>query len=173
MYWFKHGWFWVIPFRDGHVSVGAVCRPEYLKSRKVPTDQFLMQTIGLCPALADRMKSAVRVTEAMAAGNFSYYSKWMHDKNYLLIGDAFAFIDPVFSTGVFLAMSGARSAAEAIDVTLRNPALGRRLLITRAQDRGVDQRVLMVHLPIHEPSDAEAVHDSKESTASQSQHCCH
>lgn len=129
MYWFKHGWFWVIPFRDGHVSVGAVCRPEYLKSRKVSTDQFLMQTIGLCPALADRMKSAVMVTEAMAAGNFSYYSKWMHDKNYLLIGDAFAFIDPVFSTGVFLAMSGARSAAEAIDVTLRNPALGRRLLI--------------------------------------------
>jgi flavin-dependent dehydrogenase len=74
------------------------------------------------------MKSAVMVTEAMAAGNFSYYSKWMHNKNCLLIGDAFAFIDPVFSTGVFLAMSGARSAADAIDVTLRDPVGGRSLL---------------------------------------------
>jgi flavin-dependent dehydrogenase len=128
MYWFKHGWFWVIPFRDGHVSVGAVCRPEYLKSRNASTEQFLMQTIGLSAELADRMKNAVMVTEAMAAGNFSYYSKLMHNKNYLLIGDAFAFIDPVFSTGVYLAMSGARSAADAIDVTLRDPVRGRSLL---------------------------------------------
>ena len=68
------------------------------------------------------------VTDTMAAGNFSYYSTRMFDNTYLLIGDAFAFIDPVFSTGVFLAMSGARSGAEVIDVRLRNPALGRRLL---------------------------------------------
>jgi flavin-dependent dehydrogenase len=74
------------------------------------------------------MKNAVMVTEAMAAGNFSYHSKWMQNKNCLLVGDAFAFIDPVFSTGVFLAMSGARSAAEAIDVTLRDPARGLSLL---------------------------------------------
>ena len=128
MYWFKHGWFWVIPFRDGHVSVGAVCRPEYLKSRTTATQDFLIETIRQCPALAERMQNAVMVTDTMSAGNFSYYSKRMFDRNYLLVGDAFAFIDPVFSTGVFLAMSGARSAAEAIDVTLRNPALGRRLL---------------------------------------------
>jgi len=128
MYWFRHGWFWVIPFRDGHVSVGAVCQPEYLKSREVPTEQFLTDTIAQCPELAARMKNAVMVTEAMAAGNFSYYSKWMYKRNCLLVGDAFAFIDPVFSTGVFLAMSGARSAADAIDVTLRDPGRGRSLL---------------------------------------------
>jgi flavin-dependent dehydrogenase len=74
------------------------------------------------------MTNAVMVTDTMSAGNFSYYSERMFGRNYLLIGDAFAFIDPVFSTGVFLAMSGAKSAAEAIDTCLRNPAMGRRLL---------------------------------------------
>jgi flavin-dependent dehydrogenase len=129
MYWFKHGWFWVIPLRDGRVSVGAVCRPEYLRSRDTPAEEFFVATIRQCSPLAERMKHAVMVTETMAAGNFSYYSKRMFDKNYLLVGDAFAFIDPVFSTGVFLAMSGARSGADAIDSSLRNRALGQRLLV--------------------------------------------
>ena len=130
MYWFQYGWFWVIPLREGQVSVGAVCRPEYLKSRNGSSEDFFAETIRQCPGLVERMKDAAMVTDTMAAGNFSYYSKRMFDNNYLLIGDAFAFIDPVFSTGVFLAMSGARSGAEVIDVRLRNPALGRRLLAT-------------------------------------------
>jgi flavin-dependent dehydrogenase len=75
------------------------------------------------------MKHAVMATETMSAGNFSYHSRRMFDKNYLLVGDAFAFIDPVFSTGVFLAMSGARSGADAIDSSLRNRARGQRLLV--------------------------------------------
>lgn len=128
MYWFQHGWFWVIPLRAGRVSIGAVCRPGYLKSRSVPIETFFIETIQQSPDLAARMRHAALVTDTMTAGNFSYYSRRMFDRNYILIGDAFAFIDPVFSTGVFLAMSGARSAADAVDVSLRNPALGRRLL---------------------------------------------
>jgi flavin-dependent dehydrogenase len=129
MYWFEHGWFWVIPLREGRISIGVVCRPEYLKSRDGPVEQFFIDTIKRSPELVERMKHAVMATDVMSAGNFSYYSSLMFGKNYVLIGDAFAFIDPVFSTGVFLAMSGAKSAAEAIDSALRDPALGQRLLV--------------------------------------------
>jgi flavin-dependent dehydrogenase len=128
VYWFEHGWFWIIPLRDGRMSVGAVCRPAYLKSRKVPVKDFFLRTITLCPPLAERMRKASVATEIMTTGNFSYYSKRMFGRNYLLIGDAYAFIDPVFSTGVFLAMSGARSAADTIDRYLGSPRLGRPLL---------------------------------------------
>jgi flavin-dependent dehydrogenase len=67
------------------------------------------------------MRGATLASDVMTAGNFSYDSKRMYDKNYLLIGDAYAFIDPVFSTGVFLAMSGARSGAATITACLRDP----------------------------------------------------
>jgi flavin-dependent dehydrogenase len=122
MYFFKHGWYWFIPLRGNIMSIGAVCRPAYLKSRKVPIKQFLMETLALCPELSDRMRAATLASDVMTAGNFSYDSKQMYDRNYLLIGDAYAFIDPVFSTGVFLAMSGARSGAETITACLRDPA---------------------------------------------------
>jgi flavin-dependent dehydrogenase len=128
MYFFDHGWYWFIPLRDGRMSVGAVCRPAYLKSRTVPIKQFLLDTLALCPELADRMRGASLATDVMTAGNFSYASKRMFDKNYILIGDAYAFIDPVFSTGVFLAMSGARSGAETITACLREPSSRRRRL---------------------------------------------
>ncbi len=122
MYFFKHGWYWFIPLRGNIMSIGAVCRPAYLKSRKVEIKQFLMDTLALCPELSDRIRGATLASDVMTAGNFSYDSKRMYDKNYLLVGDAYAFIDPVFSTGVFLAMSSARSGAATITAYLRNPA---------------------------------------------------
>jgi flavin-dependent dehydrogenase len=128
MYFFKHGWYWFIPLRGNIMSIGAVCRPAYLKSRKVPVNQFLMDTLALCPELTDRIRGATLASDVMTAGNFSYDSKRMYDKNYLLIGDAYAFIDPVFSTGVFLAMSGGRSGAATITACLRDPSRRRSLL---------------------------------------------
>jgi flavin-dependent dehydrogenase len=128
MYFFKHGWYWFIPLRGNIMSIGAVCRPAYLKSRKVTVKQFLMDTLALCPELTDRIRGATLASDVMTAGNFSYDSKRMYDKNYLLIGDAYAFIDPVFSTGVFLAMSGGRSGAATITACLRDPSRRRSLL---------------------------------------------
>ena len=49
IYWFKHGWFWMIPLRDGTMSVGAVCWPEYLKTRRTSLAEFLAQTITVVP----------------------------------------------------------------------------------------------------------------------------
>ena len=121
IYWFKHGWFWFIPFKDGTMSVGAVCWPYYLNSRKVDVEQFLLDTIALCDGATKRMKNAKLISPVTATGNFSYRLSKMHGKGYLIIGDAFAFIDPVFSSGVLLSMNGAMNAADVVDKILRDP----------------------------------------------------
>jgi len=122
LFWFEHGWFWFIPLQDGITSVGATVWPYYLKDRKGSMADFFMETIALCPALAERLAGAQRVTEVEATGNFSYVTDHTHGDNYVLLGDAFAFIDPVFSSGVMLAMQSAIEGAEAIDTVLREPA---------------------------------------------------
>lgn len=119
IFWFEQGWIWMIPFKDGITSVGAVCRPAYLKSRKTGLDQFLWATIGLCPPAAERFKNANPVAPALATGNYSYRSTIMAGPNYLLVGDAFAFIDPIFSTGVHLALTGAIKGADVIHAYLQ------------------------------------------------------
>lgn len=121
LYWFQHGWFWMIPLRDGSMSVGAVCRPEYLKQRKNSPQEFLMQTIALAPAeMRRRMQKATLVDNmARATGNYSYQSTRMRGERYIMVGDAFAFIDPVFSSGVLLGMNSGMLGGEAVDVWLR------------------------------------------------------
>ena len=122
IFWFDYGWFWLIPLADGATSIGAVVWPHYLKSRSKPVREFFLDTIALCPALAERLADATLASEVEATGNFSYACEHTHGQNYLLIGDAFTFIDPVFSSGVMLAMQGGFEGAEAVDVCLREPA---------------------------------------------------
>ena len=121
IYWFDHGWFWFIPLPDGAASVGAVVWPHYLKSRTVPVKDFFLATIALCPPLAERLSAAALISEVEATGNYSYECKRSHGRNYFLVGDAFTFIDPVFSSGVMLAMNGAKAAAEAIHISRTEP----------------------------------------------------
>jgi flavin-dependent dehydrogenase len=120
VYWFEHGWFWMIPLRDDVMSVGAVCWPQYLKTREGSTEEFLWQTIERCPLVRERMQSAILVERVRATGNYSYCSDRMYGDGYILLGDAFAFVDPVFSTGVYLAMNSAKLGAKAVDVCLRD-----------------------------------------------------
>lgn len=121
IYWFDHGWFWMIPLKDGTMSVGAVCRPEYLKARTVPVNQFLQDTIRLSPGVSERLGGAELIGDATATGNYSYQSTRMTGKNYLMVGDAYAFIDPVFSSGVHLALHGAFKASECVASILEEP----------------------------------------------------
>jgi flavin-dependent dehydrogenase len=123
IYGFEHGWMWMIPLRDGVMSVGAVCRPGYLKQRKGRTVEFLTDTLRLNPALWRRLEGAELVgNEVRVTGNYSYDSIQMGGPGWVLVGDAFAFLDPVFSSGVYLAMSGAEQAAGVVDAALREPA---------------------------------------------------
>ena len=121
IFWFAHGWFWFIPLADGATSVGVVTWPYYMKTRTKPVKDFFLDLIAMCPALAQRLQGAELVTEVEATGNFSYTCDRTHGANWLLLGDAYAFIDPVFSSGVMLAMQSAFAGAAAADRCLRHP----------------------------------------------------
>jgi flavin-dependent dehydrogenase len=121
--WFEHGWYWFIPLKDGITSVGAVVWPYYMKARKKPVRDFLLDTIALSPTLADRLKDAELVEEPTATGNYSYISDSCQGKNYLMVGDAFAFIDPMFSSGVLLAMNSSFEAVEVVEARLKGEAV--------------------------------------------------
>ena len=122
IFWFEHGWFWSIPLVDGTTSIGAVVWPYYMKSRAVPVREFFLQTIALCPQLARRLESATLASDVEATGNYAYSCRRAHGDNFLLVGDAYAFVDPVFSSGVMFAMQSGIAAAEAIGEALRTPA---------------------------------------------------
>ena len=121
LFWFEHGWFWFIPLTDGTTSVGAVCSPQYMKSRRTDPRQFLLDTIALCPPLAERLRDAALASPVTATGNYSYMAGHTGGPNYLMLGDAFAFVDPVFSSGVLLAMQSAFDGADTIETCLDRP----------------------------------------------------
>ncbi|HUT50527.1 MAG TPA: NAD(P)/FAD-dependent oxidoreductase [Alphaproteobacteria bacterium] len=125
IHWFERGWIWTIPLRDDITSVGVVAAPSYFQNQEQTPEEQLRQSIALSPAVAARMRHAEMVLPATATGNFSYICRRMWGERFMLVGDAYAFIDPVFSSGVFLAMDGAASAAGAIDAYLRDPQRGK------------------------------------------------
>jgi flavin-dependent dehydrogenase len=127
IYRFDYGWMWMIPLPDGVMSIGAVCRPEYLKRRKGRTVEFLLETLHQNAGLKARMARAELISEVRVTGNYSYDSTQMGGPGWVLVGDAFAFLDPVFSSGVYLAMSGAEQAAQVVDASLRDPKRERAL----------------------------------------------
>jgi flavin-dependent dehydrogenase len=125
IFWFEHGWWWFIPLADGTTSIGAVCWPYYLKSRTKPLREFFDDTIALCPQLKARLAGATLVDDMVhATGNYSYHSTHASGERYLMVGDAFTFIDPVFSSGVYLAMHSAFEGAEVVATCLDRPADG-------------------------------------------------
>lgn len=130
IYSFEHGWMWMIPLPNGVMSVGSVARPEYFKQRKGrSTADFLLATLKLSPALWERMAQAeLADDEVRVTGNYSYAATCMGGSGWILVGDAFAFLDPVFSSGVYLAMSSAEKAVELVDQALREPQCEARLL---------------------------------------------
>jgi flavin-dependent dehydrogenase len=126
--WFDNGWFWFIPLSDGTTSVGAVCPAEFFKHRGTDLPAFFRRLIASSPEIADRLRDAELVGDVTATGNYSYQSQRTSGDRFLMVGDACAFIDPVFSTGVYLAMMSAFAAGDAVDGCLRAPRKANRLL---------------------------------------------
>jgi len=123
IFWFQHGWFWFIPLADGITSVGATCWPHYLKTRDKPLREFFADTIAMSPELAERLKDAELVDgQVHATGNYSYSSSTCQGDRFLMLGDAYAFIDPVFSSGVHLAMTSAFEGAKVVQAFFDEPA---------------------------------------------------
>lgn len=119
--WFEHGWFWFIPLADGTTSIGAVCPAAFFKTRGTDLTSFFMGLIASSPEIADRLKHATLQGGVTATGNYAYATKRTSGPNYLLAGDACAFIDPVFSTGVYIAMKTGFWAADAVEKCLSAP----------------------------------------------------
>jgi flavin-dependent dehydrogenase len=130
-----HGWAWMIPLRDGVFSVGIVADPWLLKSRREPPADFLMKILNGIPGARERMEGAEIIGNLHATGNYSYLCGSLTGPRWMMVGDAGAFVDPIFSTGVFLAMRSAERTAEIVDRVLDEPAVERRL--QRAYEREV------------------------------------
>lgn len=126
IYMFEHGWIWMIPLRNDVVSVGATCRPDYLKTRKTELKQFLLDTLNMAPAAMARMRRAASISPVRVAANYSYRARQLWGDNFIAIGDACAFVDPVFSSGVFLAMSNAEQVVAAVQCKLEGDLGGYR-----------------------------------------------
>jgi flavin-dependent dehydrogenase len=148
IYRFDHGWMWMIPLPAGVMSIGAVCRPAYLKQRKGKTVDFLWETLRLNEGVRKRIERAELIgDEVRVTGNYSYDSIRMGGPGWVMVGDAFAFLDPVFSSGVYLAMSGAERAAAVVDQALREPSLEMSLLrkLERRQRAGMARFAFFIY----------------------------
>jgi flavin-dependent dehydrogenase len=119
------GWWWVIPLAGGRTSVGMVGPASMLRGRK-PDEGYFNEQIAATPYLAKRLAKATRVAQVRTISDYSYVSKRLAGDRFVLVGDAGAFIDPVFSTGVYLGMTGAFKAAEAVDAALTAGRFSRR-----------------------------------------------
>jgi flavin-dependent dehydrogenase len=121
------GWFWIIPLPEGVASVGFVGTQAAFKARRGRPRDLLFERIRGSPTVSARMQAAELASEVMATGNYSYRSRASWGEGYMMIGDAFAFLDPVFSSGVMLAMTAGELGANVAGAWLDDPATGRRL----------------------------------------------
>jgi len=120
-------WFWVIPLTATRTSVGVVLDGDVFKKSGLSAEDFLQEAIEEQPVLMEAMRDAERVTPVRTAADFSYRSTRLTGDRWMLAGDAAGFIDPVFSSGVFLAVLAGEQAADALHVVLDQPAKRRKL----------------------------------------------
>jgi flavin-dependent dehydrogenase len=114
----QKGWFWYIPLHSDIVSVGVVGEPGYLyRDTRDPAAIFAREAEA-CAWIRDHIRVGTQVEPVRVTGEYSYHSKRIGGDGFCLVGDAFAFLDPLFSTGVFLALKGGEMAADAIHAAL-------------------------------------------------------
>jgi flavin-dependent dehydrogenase len=112
-------WYWVIPFSDGTMSVGAVYDPSLAKESGARTlEERFEGLLRRSPRMTGFLEGARRTSKVFAISDYSASSGRMRGDGYVLVGDAAAFLDPVFSTGVFLALATGERAARAVDAAL-------------------------------------------------------
>jgi geranylgeranyl reductase family protein len=120
-------WFWTIPLTETRTSVGVVMDTATFRATKLAPQTALENFIAEQPLMVERMKNATRVSPVYAAGDFSYRNTRLAGERWLLAGDAAGFIDPVFSSGVFLAIMSAEKAADTLEEVLRDESKRSRL----------------------------------------------
>lgn len=116
----KKSWFWYIPLQDDVVSIGCTGSMNYMFGKENGDAETVYQReLERCPAMQKRLQKAERCTDYFTTKDFSYYSAQGAGNGWVLVGDAFGFIDPVYSSGVYLALKGGEFAADAIHDALQ------------------------------------------------------
>jgi flavin-dependent dehydrogenase len=120
-------WFWMIPLSETKTSVGLVMDLAEFKARGLSPEAMLESAIAEQPVMQSKMQQARRTTEVYGTGDYSYRNEKFTGDRWILAGDAAGFIDPVFSSGVFLAILTGEQSGDAILGALRTPKLRPRL----------------------------------------------
>lgn len=110
----RQGWFWYIPLHDGLVSVGVVAPIEQLFKGGEGFAAAYEEAVERCAAVKERIAAAERATGHFAAKDYSYRSRELAGDGWVLVGDAYAFLDPLYSSGVLLALKSGELAADAV-----------------------------------------------------------
>ena len=129
----KDGWFWMIPLPGDIMSVGFVGNQAAFKARHGSVKDFFFDKISKSPTVDARMSHAALASDLTTTGNYSYRARSACGEGYFMIGDAFGFIDPVFSSGVLLAMTSGEIGAEVALTWLDDPNAG--LALARKAER--------------------------------------
>ncbi len=120
-------WFWMIPVTETRMSIGLVMDTPDFKRMKKTAEDVLEDTLRGQPVMWSRMTQAHRVSQVYSAGDYSYRNTRLTGDRWMLAGDAAGFIDPIFSTGVFIAILSGEQAADALHEALERPRRGARL----------------------------------------------
>ncbi|PMU09128.1 MULTISPECIES: NAD(P)/FAD-dependent oxidoreductase [unclassified Pseudomonas] len=131
-------WFWTIPFSDGRCSVGVVAAAEHFEGRMEDLDECLRGFIAETPSLAGVLNNAVWDTPARTIGGYSANVKTLHGPGFALLGNAAEFLDPVFSSGVTIAMRSASMAAAVLHRQLQGENVDWQTEFAIPLKRGVD-----------------------------------
>jgi flavin-dependent dehydrogenase len=110
----KKGWFWYIPLHNDIVSVGVVASFEYLFNGRGDHEKIYQEELDRCPAAKQRVTIGARVGGFYATKDYSYRSRRAAGDGWVLVGDAFGFLDPLYSSGVLLALKSGSLAADAV-----------------------------------------------------------
>jgi flavin-dependent dehydrogenase len=115
----RKGWFWYIPLHDDIVSVGIVAPFDYLFKGRESHERTYHEEVERCPAVSSRISAAERATGYFATRDYSYRATQVAGDGWVLVGDAFGFLDPLYSSGVLLALKSGELAADAIVEALK------------------------------------------------------
>ena len=115
----QKGWFWYIPLPDDLVSLGIVAERDYLYREGKDLESIMDREIEVNPWIAEHVASGRRCEPVRVTAEYSYRSRYCAGDGLVLAGDAFTFLDPVFSSGVLLALLSGERAAMAVDEALQ------------------------------------------------------
>nr|WP_298141993.1 tryptophan 7-halogenase [uncultured Pseudomonas sp.] len=131
-------WFWTIPFSNGRCSIGVVAEASHFQDRPADLDACLRQFVEQTPSLRQTLANAVWDTPARAIGGYSANVKSLHGPGFALLGNAAEFLDPVFSSGVTIAMRSASMAAGLLHRQLNGESIDWEEQFAVPLKRGVD-----------------------------------